>query len=116
MKKAHDFQKIYLYREPVDMRKQINGLAELVEDQMQQDLFANSLFLFCNRRRDIFKAIYFDKAGFCLWMKKLDQDRFPWFKSPQATQIKITSEDFNLLIDGVDVFKRHNKLDFGSYS
>ena len=83
---------------------------------MEQDLFANTLFLFCNRKRDIFKAIYFDKAGFCLWMKKLDQDKFPWFKAPHGKQIKISSEDFNLLIDGVDVFKRHNKLEFGGYS
>ncbi len=55
MKKAHDFNHIYLYREPVDMRKQTNGLAMLVEEVLKQNLFANFLFLFCNRRRDILR-------------------------------------------------------------
>ena len=44
--------RVYLAVGATDMRKQIDGLAVLVEDVLEQDPFANSLFVFCNRRRD----------------------------------------------------------------
>ncbi|NRA68947.1 MAG: IS66 family insertion sequence element accessory protein TnpB [Pseudobacteriovorax sp.] len=116
MKQASDFSKILLWREPVDMRKQINGLAEIVESELQENLFENTLFLFCNKKRDLVKAIYFDKAGFCLWIKKLDSDRFPWFRKADQAELTISARDFELVVDGVDVFKRHRKLNFTSYS
>lgn len=115
MKKAHDFPKIYLYRPPTDMRKQGLGLAKLTEEIMDKKPFSGSLFLFCNRRRDIIKALCFDKAGFCVWCKKLDQNRFPWPGKESGT-VSISAKDFDLIIDGVDVFKRHEKLIFESIS
>ena len=50
-----------------DMRKQINGLALLIEQGMQANVFEPSLFLFCNEQRRILKALYWDRTGFCLW-------------------------------------------------
>lgn len=98
------------------MRKQINGLASIVEENMGHDLFSESLFIFCNRRRDIIKALYFDKAGFCLWTKKLDQSKFPWFKCETSKELEVSPSDLELIFDGVDVFKRHKKLSFSSNS
>ncbi|NRA66863.1 MAG: IS66 family insertion sequence element accessory protein TnpB [Pseudobacteriovorax sp.] len=62
MKQASDFPKTLLWREPVGMRKQINGLAEIVEGELQENLFENTLFLFCNRKRDLLILIRRDFA------------------------------------------------------
>ena len=115
MKRAKDFPQVLLCRSYTDMRKQSNGLAEIVESYLGKDPFAETLFVFCNRRKDIIKALYFDKSGFCLWTKKLDQARFPWIKQLESrTCIDISARDLELLFDGVDVFKRHKKLKFTS--
>ena len=115
MKKSADFKNILLYREPVDMRKQSNGLAMIVEQSMQKNPFGDGcLFVFNNRKRDIIKSIYFDKAGFCLWCKRLDQGKFPWPRGPGEKSLTIAAEDLDLVFDGVDVFKRHPKLEFDS--
>ncbi len=80
MKAVGQFQSIWLYRPFVDMRKQIAGLSEVVQTEMKLDPFKPGLFVFCNRRRDLLKCIYWDASGFAMWVKKLDQDKFPWPK------------------------------------
>ena len=112
MKKASAFPKILLYRLPTDMRKQSNGLASVVEAELGENPFSETMFIFSNRRRDILKVLYFDRAGFCLWVKKLDQSRFPWPSKDHDECFKVSPKDFELMIDGVDVFKRHKKLNF----
>lgn len=116
MKRSSDFPKILLCREPTDMRKQSAGLAEVVETSLKENPFSDCLFIFCNKRRDIIKALYFDRAGFSLWTKKLDQGRFPWLKTDTKGILEMKSSDLDLIFDGVDVFKRHKKLDFDSVS
>ena len=114
MKSSKEFSQIMLYLHPTDMRKQMLGLASIVEDILEKSPFDGSLFIFCNRRRDIIKALYFDRAGFCLWSKKLDQSKFPWLKSKDKKSIVIPAEDLDLILNGVDVFKRHEELNFTS--
>lgn len=114
MKRPSDFKRIMLYREACDMRKQINGLAEIVQESMEEDPFSADLYLFCNRKKDILKAVYFDRAGFCLWVKKLDKQRFPWLRKHNQPKVVVRAEDLELIFDGVDVFKRHEKLNFKS--
>lgn len=58
---------IYLHRDPVDFRKQANGLAAIVEGELEMSPFADALFLFINRARTSIKALYWDRNGFCLW-------------------------------------------------
>ena len=116
MKRASQFKKIFLYKHPTDMRKQIVGLAEMVESVLKEDPFSDLLFVFCNRKRDIIKAIYFDKAGLCLWTKRLDKDKFSWLKPTAKNKYVISAKDLDLLLDGVDVLKRHKKLEFSKLS
>ena len=117
MKHPADFTHILLYRHFTDMRKQILGLSSLVEELLPEYSLSKTLFVFCNRKKDIVKALYFDKAGFCLWTKKLDQSKFPWLKQALSQKhLTISAQDMELLLDGVDVFKRHKKLDFSSLS
>ena len=63
-----------------DMRKSIDGLMAIVRDTYELDPYSNSLFLFCGRRCDRIKALHFEKDGFCLYYKRLDNGRFQYYK------------------------------------
>ncbi len=59
--------RIYLALGATDMRKSINGLALIVSEQFDSDLFSGSLFAFCNRKRDLVKILYWESNGFCIY-------------------------------------------------
>nr|WP_320009860.1 IS66 family insertion sequence element accessory protein TnpB [uncultured Desulfobulbus sp.] len=69
---------LYLAVGATDMRKSINGLSMLVEEQFELDLFTGNVFAFCNRRRDLVKILYWDVNGFFVWLKRLEADYFRW--------------------------------------
>ncbi len=106
MKSILDFQNLFIHRGPVDMRKNINGLSAIVEAEMKLDLRASSLFIFCNQRRTHMKMLYFDKSGFALWMKRLEESRFPW---PTYAD---KASDLMLLLEGVNVWTRFEEVHF----
>ncbi len=100
MKMFVDTGAIYLHREPVDFRKSINGLAQIVEQEMR---LPPALFVFCNRQRNRVKALYWDRSGFCLWYKRLEKDRFKWpLKYPGQTMTS-SEVDWNRLLSGYDI-------------
>ncbi len=61
-----------------DLRKGIDGLARLIQQQFALDPFTNTLFLFCGRRRDRIKGLYWEKDGFILLYKRLEQGAYQW--------------------------------------
>ena len=67
---------VYLYPKPVDFRKSINGLAALVELDIKVAVFDPVLFVFLNRTRSQVKILYWHRNGFCLWLKRLEAERF----------------------------------------
>ena len=71
MKSVKEFQGVFIHRDPVDMRKAINGLAGIVEAEGMGNLMGPNLFVFCGKRRDVLKILYFDKSGFALWQGRL---------------------------------------------
>ena len=93
--------KVYLYREPVDGRKAINGLALLVEQALELDPFAPAMFVFSNRRRDRIKILLWDRNGFWLMIKRLEADRFKWPK--EAAVVELTIEQLHWLLAGIDL-------------
>ena len=107
---------IYLHREPVDFRKQIDGLAAIVECTMKQSLSSGALFVFCSKQRNKLKCLYWDKTGFCLWYKRLEKDKFKWPKKHEHTTIEIDEEQLHWLLRGVDisVIKPHKNIVFDS--
>lgn len=105
MKRPEDFKAIFIHREPVDMRKQINGLSEVVQMAQMGNLMEPHLFVFTGRRRDLVKVLYFDRSGFALWMKRLEKDKFPWPRKHTDSVVRLTSEQFSWLLDGYDVWK-----------
>lgn len=60
-----------------DLRRGIDGLASIVQQQFELDPFSNTLFLFCGRRRDRIKALYWEGDGFVLLYKRLESGSFP---------------------------------------
>lgn len=87
------------------MRKAINGLSVLVQAEEMGDLFSSSLFVFTGRRRDSIKILYFDRSGFALWQKRLEENKFPWPRKLTDKVVTITPEQLAWLLDGYDVWK-----------
>ena len=107
---------VSLCREPVDMRKAINGLSILVEEVLERDPFSPQLFVFCNRKRDKLKILYWERSGFVLWYKRLEKQRFPWPRESDDAVVTMTGRELNWLLDGIDWFqlKPHEALSFDS--
>lgn len=107
--------RIFVRPGPTDLRKASNGLAVLAEQAMGQSPFAANLFLFCNADRNLLKALYWDRNGFCLWQKRLERDRYPWPKDTSEAK-EISREQLNLLLAGIDFWKAHRELQFSRVS
>tara|TARA_B110001454_G_C12519319_1_gene350340 strand:+ start:194 stop:550 length:357 start_codon:yes stop_codon:yes gene_type:complete len=107
---------VYLHREPVDFRKQIDGLAAIVELTMKQSLNSGALFVFCSKQRNKLKLLYWDHTGFCLWYKRLEKDKFKWPKKHECTTINISEEQLHWLLRGLDIsaIKPHKNIEFDS--
>lgn len=108
---------VYLCRAPVDFRKQIDGLACIVEQELTMDPFSDALFVFVNRRRDKIKALYWHRNGFCLWQKRLEKQRFAWPEpAPGALTHTLTVQELEWLLEGFDLWanKPHKTLRFQS--
>lgn len=93
--------KVYLHREAVDGRKNINGLALLVEQALGLDLFAPALFVFGNRRRDRIRILFWDRNGFWLMTKRLETDRLTW--PTEADVVALSVEQLHWLLAGIDL-------------
>lgn len=108
------FDGIYLHRDTVDMRKSINGLSLIVSEEMALDLFGRSLFVFCNRRKDKLKVLYWDETGFALWYKRLERDKFRWPLKMDDEVITLSAEQLQWLLSGYDILrlKPHKKLHY----
>lgn len=94
---------IYLYRDAVDFRKSINGLAILVEEELKRSPFESALFLFCNKHRDKIKILYWDKTGFALWYKRLEKHRFKWPRRYNKKEMPLSREQLQWLLNGYDI-------------
>jgi len=102
---------VYLALGATDMRKSINGLSLLVEEQFALDLFTGNLFAFCNRRRDMVKILYWSSNGFCIWLKRLEEDQFRWPDSEEDV-MAIRPMALNWLLHGLDLRQAHRRLSY----
>lgn len=108
-----DLNSVDIYVKPgtTDMRKQINGLSVLVQQELKLDPFSGALFVFCNRRRHLVKVLYWDRTGFALWMKRLEKARFPWPVNRRDAE-KLDAEQFQQLLSGIDFWSMHEELHY----
>lgn len=92
--------RIFLYREPADMRKSFDGLSGLVRAHMQADVFSGSLFVFVNRRRKLVKILYWDRDGFALWSKRLEKGTFR-IPQPGTDHAELNTAELSMLLEGI---------------
>jgi len=94
--------RVYLYGQPVDMRKSYDGLYALARQGLQQDPLNGQLFAFINRRATQIKVLYFDRSGWCLWAKRLEAGRFigNW-RDVRHSEMDYTG--LKLLLEGIEV-------------
>ena len=94
--------KVYIALGPTDLRNNIDGLALMVERQFQLDPFDNSLFVFCNRKKNKIKILYWDKNGFWLYYRRLEEGRFHWpDKKDRNKTMAITEQQLSWILDGL---------------
>ena len=95
--------KIFLASAPTDMRKGHDGLAALVSQQLEQDVYSGHLYVFVSRRRDRCKILTWDRGGFVLWYKRLERGRFrlPLMETEQDS-VKLDAGQLAMLLDGID--------------
>ena len=94
-----EVRRILAYREPVDMRKQIDGLVGLVQHVLGEDALSGTLYVFRNRRGTHLKLVTWDRTGFCLFAKRLEHGRFQL--PGEATKQELSARAFELLLDGI---------------
>jgi transposase len=93
----------YVCTEPVDMRKSIDGLAQLVGPLLKGDPFSGSLFVFLSRRREKVKILWWDRHGFWLAYKRLERGRFP---RPEVLASRpVSVSELTLWLEGVDLLR-----------
>ncbi len=84
------------------MRRSIDGLMAIIRDTYRMDPFARAVYLFCGRKKNSLKALYFDKDGFVLLYKRLDSGRFQWPKT--ASEVRpLTRQEFRWLMEGLSI-------------
>ena len=95
-------EKVYIACGYTDLRKGIDGLATLVQSQFQLDPFTNTLFLFCGRRKDRIKALYWEGNGFVLLYKRLESGSFQWPRNGEEVR-KLTAQQYRWLMEGLQI-------------
>lgn len=96
--------RILVALEPVDFRKQIDGLASVCESQLEEEPLDGTLFLFRNRRGTGLKGLMWTSGGFTMAYKKLERGRFLW-PSGESGKVQVTRAELAALLEGLDVSK-----------
>lgn len=101
-------QPFWFYRQPVDFRKQIDGLSLIIADKLDQDPTSGQLFIFRNRQANKLKLLWWDKNGFWLFYKRIEKGHF---KLPgiEDDTLELTKDQLSVLLAGLD-FTRQNYL------
>jgi len=86
------------------MRRSFDGLHALVTGAMKLDAFAGHLFVFANRRKDRVKILYWERDGFAVWAKRLEEGTYAMpFGGEDEAQREITAQEFGALLSGIDL-------------
>lgn len=93
---------VYLHRGKVDFRKNINGLCAVVEYDLGLNPFAHAIFVFGNRTKDRIKILGWNRNGFWLLQKRLEDARFVW-PQQDAAVVELTVQQLHWLLDGIDL-------------
>lgn len=104
-------RRIFLRPGFTDLRKSVNGLSLMAQEDMKKQIAGGDYFVFCNRRRSLLKILYYETNGFCLWYKRLDEQQFPWPEDEMAV-CELKHREIAWLLKGIDFFAEHKKLNY----
>ncbi len=93
--------KAYVCAEPVDMRKSIDGLSQLVAPLLSGDAFSGSVFVFLSRRREKVKLLWWDRHGFWVAYKRLERGRFP--RPEELVRRGLSLVELSAFLEGIDL-------------
>lgn len=99
--------RVWVHREPVDMRKSFDTLGAIVRVAMAREILDGELFVFVGRRRRTAKCLWWDGTGFCVLAKRMSKGRFlaPW-ERPGEGSIALTTSELSLLLEGSELVGR----------
>ena len=97
--------RVYLCLTPCDMRKSFDSLQALVRERLEMDAFAGHLFVFTSRRKDRIKILYWDRDGFAVWSKRLEEGTYaiPFGDGEAEHRREITAQELAALLSGIDL-------------
>ncbi len=98
--------KIYVCKEPTDMRASYDTLFSRVKNLLQKDPFSGHLFLFINKSRTSCKCLYYDGTGLVIISKRLEHGRFSQINPCYKEEVVLTEAEFGLFFEGANLRKR----------
>lgn len=104
--------RVYLCLSACDMRRSFDGLQAMVRDHLRLDALAGHLYVFCNKRHDRVKILYWDRDGFALWSKRLEEGTYAMplprrdsgvKQDEPAARHELTAAELGALLSGIDL-------------
>jgi transposase len=102
IKNFSDVTHVYIACGYTDLRRGIDGLVSIVQQTFKLDPFEDSMFLFCGRRTDRIKALYWDKNGFVILYKRLEDGKFQWPRNNNEAR-SLTKQQLRWLMEGLKI-------------
>ena len=99
--------RVYLAKQPADMRKSFDGLAALASGNL--DPLSGHLFVFVNKRRDRIKILYWDRDGLAVWAKRLERGTFR-IPAAASDRVEMTTAELAALLAGIDLNKVRRRV------
>lgn len=97
--------RIFLCKDPVNMRKSFEGLSATVEQLFPGELFSGALFIFLNRERSHMKVLFWDRDGFAIWYKRLERGSFA-----RSGNDALDRREFFMLLEGIEPKKIRSQI------
>jgi transposase len=93
--------KVFVATQPVDFRKQADGLAALVQEALREDPWSGAIYVFRSKRADRVKLLWWDGTGICLLTKRLEGGEFRW-PSIADGMMRLTPAQLSTLLEGLE--------------
>lgn len=103
--------RLFLYHQPISMRKSFEGLSAAVEQCFPGELYSGALFIFLNRQKDHIKVLFWDGDGLAIYFKRLEQGTYSWKWGEPAN---LDRKTFLMLLEGVVPKRIQNRFFLGN--
>lgn len=106
--------KVYIARDRIDLRKAYDGLGMLVQDTLRLNPLSGYIFVFFNKKSDKMKALYWDRNGFCIWQKRLENGKFH-IPSIINSHWEVSFQELQVLLAGIDLRSLPPQVDYRNH-